>query len=527
MQKSRSQIIFPAVASGLLFSVLTFFVIKEPVWFQYLDAAIFELPYRTNETIVTIFGIFAKSATIVPMLVVSSAIAMLLWRKGQLKLGVWLLGNLLWVAAIGFVLKHLIGRSRPDVEQLIERSSYSFPSGHTLLATAFVCSLLFILERIYGEKRKKGLRAVLILYVFLIAFTRIFLRVHYPSDVLAGFLLSFSCVHFSYFLFFRNEPVQQLQEKRQYPGFSFKKKLLIAVLTIILFLISSISVYGIKAFQSAKNAAQTMHQPLARENPTLVEVNKQEPVSILILGIANDAKRQVDYRANTIMVATINNDLKQTTLTSIPRDAYVEIVGKNGLKDKINHAHAFGGVEMIMDTVEKYLEIPIHHYATINMDGLADLVEALGGVTVDNAFEFNAEGIHYPKGVQHLNGWETLQYTRMRYEDPEGDYGRQRRQREVTELLMEKLISVESIFRYNELMEVIGENGQTDLTFDQMTSIITNYQKALMNVQSYQVLGEGFTGDGYTGEYGISYQQISEEERITARDRIKQQLEIE
>ncbi|MBU5583699.1 LCP family protein, partial [Enterococcus sp. S181_ASV_20] len=82
---------------------------------------------------------------------------------------------------------------------------------------------------------------------------------------------------------------------------------------------------------------------------------------------------------------------------SIPRDSFVEIVGAD-YEDKINHAHSIGGPEMIMDTVEKFLDIPIHHYVSVNMDGLQTLVDAVGGVTVDNDFAFSAEGIDYQKG---------------------------------------------------------------------------------------------------------------------------------
>lgn len=85
---------------------------------------------------------------------------------------------------------------------------------------------------------------------------------------------------------------------------------------------------------------------------------------------------------------------------------------------------------------------------------------------------------------------------------------------------------MKSVLRYQELLDVIGENGQTDMTLDQMMLLMKNYQKALENIESYQMQGEGFTGDGYTGEEGISYQGISEEERDKVITALKQQLNL-
>ena len=78
----------------------------------------------------------------------------------------------------------------------------------------------------------------------------------------------------------------------------------------------------------------------------------------------------------------------------------------------------------------------------------------------------------------------------MRKDDPEGDYGRQRRQRQVTELLAKELLSLSSLFQYQELMSIVGENGQTDLTFQQISRLITSYQSTLTTVDLYQIQGQ-------------------------------------
>lgn len=345
--------------------------------------------------------------------------------------------------------------------------------------------------------------------MFIIVGGRIYLGVHYMSDVLAGVCLggglTFGTAGFCY-PYLQNP--RQSQRRKSKNGFLTWQKVLIGVLAVLVVLVSGLSAFALKFYHSSQKMADSMYSPVERGGKAKTP-QASEPMSILILGIANDAKRKTDFRANTIMVATLNNQTNETTLVSIPRDSFVEIVGAD-YEDKINHAHSIGGPEMMMDTVEKFLDIPIHHYVSVNMDGLQTLVDAVGGVTVNNDFAFSAEGIDYPKGRQHLNGWEALQYSRMRYEDPKGDYGRQGRQREVMELLIEKILSTKSIFSYQKILDGIGENGKTDLTFDQMQKILTGYHSCLTKIDSQQVQGEGFTGDGFTGQEGISYQKISQ-----------------
>ena len=510
-----------AIVGFVLFSISTFLVVENYSWFNRLDSLIYQLSWTPNATLTYVVNVFAKTATIVPIFIVSLGISVVLWLHKKRLLAFWNLSNVLIVSFLGFVLKHLISRPRPSVNQLVEKTSFSFPSGHSLLAMCLVCSTFIVLQQLH--KNYKPLKIGLIVYLLLIAMSRIFLRVHYPSDILGGFLLSFTWVNFSYAI------LKKTYMDRKFPSRSAKRSFIkkMVFCTLLLFAVgaSAVTAYGIKVFTSVQKTAGAMYQPLERKS-TPVDSKSSEPISILLLGIANDSKRKTDFRANTIMVATLNNDKESITLTSIPRDAYVEIVGKNGIYDKINHAHSYGGEKMIIDTVENYTKIPINHYFSINMDGLSELAEAVGGVTVNNDFEFDAEGIHYPKGKQHLNGWETLQYARMRYEDPDGDYGRQKRQREVTTLLMKEMLSIKSVFRYQELLNVIGNNGQTDMTLDQMITILKNYQKAFKKIDSDQVRGENFTGDGYTGELGISYQVIPDKEKIRVQKALAKQLNI-
>ncbi|MDY4306810.1 phosphatase PAP2 family protein [Enterococcus mundtii] len=114
-------------------------------------------------------------------------LAIFSWRKQYHKLAIWQVLMVLTVSLIGYVMKQAIQRTRPDVEQLIPRSSYSFPSGHSILSMTLFLVFLITMYIIYREKRVNKLVWVGALYPLLIASSRIYLRVHYPSDILAGF----------------------------------------------------------------------------------------------------------------------------------------------------------------------------------------------------------------------------------------------------------------------------------------------------------------------------------------------------
>jgi LCP family protein required for cell wall assembly len=240
---------------------------------------------------------------------------------------------------------------------------------------------------------------------------------------------------------------------------------------------------------------------------------------VLLLGIdTGDLGRTEQGRSDTLMVATVNPNDNKTTLVSIPRDTYVDIVGY-GTQDKINHAYAFGGAAMSMDTVEKYLDIPIDHYVSINMMGIKELVDAVGGVDVNNDLEFTQDGHQYAFGPIHLNGEEALGYIRMRYEDPRGDYGRQLRQRAIVEAVVKKVLTLDGVTQYRNILDAVEGNMKTDLSFSNMQKIALDYRGAFTTIDQLQMQGDGFMQDG------ISYQRVSENELNSVQNQLKKQLD--
>lgn len=247
------------------------------------------------------------------------------------------------------------------------------------------------------------------------------------------------------------------------------KKILFWILGIIGVLVIAGGGYAYYLYSSVSGTINKVYTPLERDHsekrPTDVKLGSKQPVSILLLGA--DERGADKGRSDSIMLLTLNPKDSSMKIVSIPRDTYTEIVGK-GKKDKINHAYAFGGIDMSVKTVENFLDIPIDYYIEVNMEGFRDIVDAVGGVDVYNDIAFTLEGMSFEKGNIHLNGEQALKYTRMRKQDARGDFGRQMRQRQVLEAVISKGANISSITKLGTMLEAVEKNVKTNLTQDQM-----------------------------------------------------------
>ena len=296
------------------------------------------------------------------------------------------------------------------------------------------------------------------------------------------------------------------------------KKIFAIIFGIILVLFLAVVGMGAKLYWDVSKSMDKTYETVERSKKSQVNLNNKEPFSVLLLGIdTGDDGRVEQGRSNTTIGATVNPSDKQTTLVSLARDTYVDIPGQ-GKQDKLNHAYAFGGASLAMDTVENYLNIPINHYVSINMAGLKELVNAVGGIEVNNNLTFSQDGYDFTIGKISLDGEQALSYSRMRYEDPNGDYGRQERQRKVIEGIVQKVLSLNSVSNYQEILTAVSDNMKTDLSFDDMKKIALDYRSAFGKVKQDQLQGTGFMQDG------VSYQRVDEQELNRVQQELKNQL---
>lgn len=254
-----------------------------------------------------------------------------------------------------------------------------------------------------------------------------------------------------------------------------KKKFRRVLLSILFIFILGIGVYGISIYRSFSSALDTMHQPVEksekREND--ISIQKQDPFSVLLLGV--DERANDIGRPDTIIVMTVNPKEETVKMLSVPRDTRTEIVG-NGTTEKMNHAYTRGGINMTIATVEHFLDIPIDYYIKVNLDGFKNIIDALNGVTIINDMDLSYKKYNFPKGEIKLNGKEALVFSRIRYEDPRGDFGRQIRQKQIIQAILNEGSSISSLLKYDGVFNALGENIKTNLTFKEMVGIQQQYK---------------------------------------------------
>lgn len=299
-----------------------------------------------------------------------------------------------------------------------------------------------------------------------------------------------------------------------------RRKWTILFIVLVATLITVTGAYIRARLAKVENA---IHQEVETVNLREKEITDNDSFSVLLLGIDNGAYgRGTEVgRSDTMLVVTVNEKLGKTTIVSIPRDSYTEIIGY-GTNDKINHAYAFGQEKMSINSVQNMLNIPIDYYVTVDMGGLMGLVDAVGGLEITPILTFTYEGESFTEGVdRHVDGEAALRYARMRYDDPEGDMGRQKRQQYVIQKLVEKLLNITSVTRYEEILKTLENSVRTNFTLDKLLSVKNNYPKALKNFESDKISGAG------TMIGGIYYFVVPEDERLRISNVLRENLELQ
>ncbi len=249
-------------------------------------------------------------------------------------------------------------------------------------------------------------------------------------------------------------------------------------------------------------------------------INKDKPFSVLLMGTDTGALGRHEVgRTDTMILASINPKRHTTYLTSIPRDTKVTVPGDSQPYEKVNAAYTIGGPSTAVSTVQRLLNVPIDFYAIVNMGGLEKMVSAVNGVKVDPPLTFHYEQANVVKGQEtNLNGKAALAYSRMRHQDPEGDYGRQKRQRQVLQKLLIKGMGISSLPRYKQILASLNGNLKTDVKFDDLVSIRARYGIATHHIKSIGMRENDATIDG------IDYQVPTKDELIRISKKIRKSL---
>lgn len=248
-----------------------------------------------------------------------------------------------------------------------------------------------------------------------------------------------------------------------------------------------------------------------------------DPVSILVLGL-DTRDGDLSGRTDAMVLLTFNPSDSTIKMLNIPRDSLVDIPGRVN-DDKINHAHAFGGIDLTIDTVENFLDIPVDYFVSLNFDAFMEIIDEMGGITVDAPMEVrDTDNATYgtiviPEGEQHINGEEALAYVRMRKHDPDGDHGRGERQKEVIESVIREMASYSTIANFRPLLDSVERNVNTNVEFSTAISM-HDYVSELNNIASLSFEGrDRLDNDVY-------YFLVDEESRHEVSEELRYHLEL-
>ena len=260
------------------------------------------------------------------------------------------------------------------------------------------------------------------------------------------------------------------------------------------------------------------------------EVNiTEESFNIFISGIDTYGSISSVARSDVNMVITVNPNTHKILITSIPRDYYVTLAGKNA-KDKLTHAGIYG-IETSVGTIENLLDIKINYYVKVNFTSLLDIVEALGGVNVYSEYSFTSkDGYYYQKGYNNVDGKKALSFVRERGAFTEGDRVRVKNQAAMIEALINKAISPSIIVKYTSLLNALDGSFVTNIPTKDITDFIKKQIDEMPEWEFENISLDGSNGYDYTYSYGGTklYVMIPDNETvINATNKINEVLKEE
>ncbi len=299
-----------------------------------------------------------------------------------------------------------------------------------------------------------------------------------------------------------SQALDEKYEKKFNRGEKIRKVSLAIFVFLILILVSYLSYFAWKTItvtnkmNGSQNAqSSTLAQnvraiitPIVPAAATPLRGEDSGRINILLLGAAGEKNAGRDL-TDTVMVMSVDTKNKKVALLSLPRDLYVNIPETQTFT-KINSVYKIGlsqklGPELIKKSVENIIGVNINYYLIVNFDGFTKIIDDIGGVNVISPRDFydasypgpnySYETFSLSKGFHTLDGKVALQYVRERHSDPEGDFGRAKRQQQIIQAVKSKLFSMETFFnvgKLNDILTTLGDNIKTDIPLEDLGSFI-------------------------------------------------------
>ncbi|MGN9163714.1 LCP family protein [Tissierellaceae bacterium HCP3S3_D8] len=239
------------------------------------------------------------------------------------------------------------------------------------------------------------------------------------------------------------------------------------------------------------------------DKDTPLEPKNKDEILFLLLGVDTyDIKSSGNERTDTMMLTSVNFKTGEIKLLSIPRDTRVPVRGK---LDKINHAHAYGGVDLTLKTVQDFLNIDVDHYVKVDYKAVEKIVDAIGGVNIDvprrMKYDDRTKGkefhVNLDKGPQTLNGEKAIQFLRWRKNNdgtgyPGGDVDRIKAQQMFMEEMVKQTLQPKNILKLPTFIDTYFDYVETNIP---LSTILKGAKAAkkidLENMVTATIPGEG------------------------------------
>ena len=216
-----------------------------------------------------------------------------------------------------------------------------------------------------------------------------------------------------------------------------------------------------------------------------------KPFNVYLSGIDTYGEITSKSRSDVNIVVSVNPLEHKMLLTAIPRDYYVNLHSKKGYRDKLTHAGIYGVDESIA-TIEDLLGIDINYYVKVNFTSVIDIVNILGGITVDSERSFTSvSGYYFKKGINNLDGERALAFVRERYAFQDGDRQRGRNQETVIKALIAKATSPSMLLKYDSLLSKMSNKIETNIPQKELLSLV---KMQLSNNQAWDIKTNNLDG---------------------------------
>ena len=238
--------------------------------------------------------------------------------------------------------------------------------------------------------------------------------------------------------------------------------------------------------------------------------------NVYVSGIDTYGSITTKSRSDVNMIMTVNPTTKTVLLTSIPRDYYIPFNVLGGQRDKLTHSGLYG-VNETMQNVASYFGIDIDYFIRVNFDSLIDIVDSLGGIEVYNPQAFK----NFEVGKITLNGEEALAFSRERYSFEDGDKERGRNQMRVITGIINKVLSPAIISNYSELMDKLHVSFQTNMSDEQIISLV---RMQLDDMSPWTIQQQSVNGNGqtlYSPIYGSDLYMMVPDDKSVENAKVK------